>query len=110
VRFLPSPGVLRAFAPPDLRGVRVETGYAEGCRVSSHYDPMLAKVIAHAGTRDEAVALLKHALAQFRIEGVKTNIPFMLQVLDDPAFRAGEVCTGMVSRILETPRAAAQAA
>lgn len=109
VRFLPSPGVLRAFTPPVLPGVRVETGYAEGCRVSSHYDPMLAKVIAHAATRNEALALLKQALAQFRVEGVKTNIPFILRLLDDPAFGAGEVCTGMVNRILETPRAAAQA-
>jgi acetyl-CoA carboxylase biotin carboxylase subunit len=66
-------------------------------------------VIAHAPTRDEALALLRQALEQFRIEGVKTNIPFILRLLDDPAFGAGEVCTGMVSRILETPHAAAQA-
>lgn len=110
LRFLPSPGVLRTFAPPALAGVRVETGYAEGCRVSSHYDPMLAKVIAHAASREQALALLKTALAQFRVEGVKTNIPFIQQVLDDPAFCAGRVGTGMVERILETARQAAQAA
>ncbi|WP_454673281.1 acetyl-CoA carboxylase biotin carboxylase subunit [Achromobacter pestifer] len=110
VRFLPSPGVLQEFSPPELPGVRVETGYAAGCRVSSHYDPMLAKVIVNAATRDAAVSLLKTALAQFRIEGVKTNIPFVLQVLDDPAFRAGRVSTGMVDRILKDAHAAAHAA
>ena len=110
VRFLPSPGVLRVYAPPTLPGVRIETGYAEGCRVSSHYDPMLAKVIAHAATRDAAVDLLKAALAQFRVEGVKTNIPFVLRVLDDPAFRAGQVGTSLAQRMLEEARLAAQAA
>jgi acetyl-CoA carboxylase biotin carboxylase subunit len=110
VRFLPSPGVLQVFAPPALPGVRIETGYAEGCRVSSHYDPMLAKVIAHAATREQALDLLKTALAQFRVEGVKTNIPFIQRVLDDPEFRAGRVCTGMAGRILEAARVSAQAA
>jgi acetyl-CoA carboxylase biotin carboxylase subunit len=110
VRFLPSPGVLQVFAPPALPGVRIETGYAEGCRVSSHYDPMLAKVIAHAATREQALDLLKTALAQFRVEGVKTNIPFIQRVLDDPEFRAGRVCTGMAGRILDAARVSAQAA
>lgn len=110
VRFLPSPGLLNVFSPPVLAGVRVETGYAEGCRVSSHYDPMLAKVIAHAATRGQALDLLKTALAQFRVEGVKTNIPFIQRVLDDAEFRAGRVCTGMAARILDAASPAAQAA
>ncbi|WP_312430445.1 biotin carboxylase N-terminal domain-containing protein [Achromobacter sp.] len=101
VRFLPSPGPLRVFQPPEMPGVRIETGYAEGCRVSSHYDPMLAKVIAHAATRDAALDLLAAALGQFRVEGVKTNIPFVRRVLEDPAFRAGQVSTGLVARMLE---------
>lgn len=101
VRFLPSPGLLRVFQPPEMPGVRIETGYAEGCRVSSHYDPMLAKVIAQAATRETALDLLAAALAQFRIEGVKTNIPFVRRVLEDPAFRAGQVSTGLVGRMLE---------
>ena len=110
VRFLPSPGLLNVFSPPVLAGVRVETGYAEGCRVSSHYDPMLAKVIAHAATRGQALDLLKTALAQFRVEGVKTKIPLIQRVLDDAEFRAGRVCTGMAARILDAARPAAQAA
>lgn len=110
VRFLPSPGVLQEFAPPAMAGVRIETGYATGCRVSSHYDPMLAKVIASAQTRRQALDLLKAALAQFRVAGVKTNIPFVLRLLDDPEFRAGRVSTGMVARMLEESRATAHAA
>jgi len=101
VRFLPSPGPLRVFQPPEMPGVRIETGYAEGCRVSSHYDPMLAKVIAHAATREAALDLLAAALVQFRVEGVKTNIPFVRRVLEDPVFRAGQVSTGLVGRMLE---------
>lgn len=101
VRLLPSPGPLRVFQPPEMPGVRIETGYAEGCRVSSHYDPMLAKVIAHAATREAALDLLAAALVQFRVEGVKTNIPFVRRVLEDPVFRAGQVSTGLVGRMLE---------
>jgi len=107
VRFLPSPGPLRVFQPPEMPGVRIETGYAEGCRVSSHYDPMLAKVIAHAATRDAALDLLAAALGQFRVEGVKTNIPFVRRVLEDPAFRAGQVSTGLVGRMLEAAQSQA---
>jgi len=110
VRFLPSPGVLREFGLPALPGVRIETGYAEGCRVSSHYDPMLAKVIARGESREQALDLLKAALEQCRIEGLKTNIPFVLRVLDDPEFRARRVSTGLAERILEGARVAAQAA
>src|SRR5688572_17253170 len=54
-RFLPSPGTLREFAPPRADGIRVETGYAAGREVTPHYDPLLAKVIAHAPTRTEAI-------------------------------------------------------
>jgi acetyl-CoA carboxylase biotin carboxylase subunit len=94
--FYPSPGVLRRFAPPAARAdLRVETGYAEGCTVTPFYDPMLAKVIAHAPTRDEAIAVLSDALAGFEIDGVKNNIPFVQRMLADPAFRAGDVHTGL---------------
>jgi acetyl-CoA carboxylase biotin carboxylase subunit len=94
--FYPSPGVLRRFAPPAARAdLRVETGYAEGCTVTPFYDPMLAKVIAHAPTRDEAIAVLSNALAGFEIEGVKNNIPFVQRMLADSAFRAGDVHTGL---------------
>jgi len=92
VRFLPSPGVLQVFAPPAPQdGIRVETGYAQGNRVTSHYDPMIAKVIAHAATREQAAARLGRALQDFRVEGIKTNIPLISKVLASERFRAGEV-------------------
>ncbi len=99
VRFLPSPGMLKSFVPPQQPNVRVETGYCAGVRVSSHYDPMLAKVIAHGDTRSEALDRLAAALSSFRIEGPKTNLPFILQVLEHPEFRAGNVSTSMVERV-----------
>lgn len=100
LRFLPSPGLLNEFEPPRMQGIRVETGYQQGSRVTSHYDPMLAKVIAKAETRQEAIQRLTEALKVFRIEGLKTNIPFILRVLADKEFSQGHVSTDIVQRIL----------
>ncbi|MDF3835027.1 biotin carboxylase N-terminal domain-containing protein [Cupriavidus basilensis] len=103
VRFFPSPGPLEVFRPPQGEGVRVETGYAEGCRVTPYYDPMLAKVIATGAGRDEAIARLRAALEGFAITGVKTNIPFILRVLAHPDFLAGRIDTALVQRVLAAP-------
>ncbi len=100
VRFLPSPGLLNVFEQPRMQGVRVETGYQQGSRVTSHYDPMLAKVIAKADSRQEAIQRLTAALEIFRIEGLKTNIPFILRVLAHEEFSQGRVSTDIVQRIL----------
>ena len=102
--FFPSPGKLEAFRQP--RGVRVETGYAEGREVTPHYDPMLAKVIAHAATRDEAIVKLAAALEAFEIRGVKHNIPAVLAVLRSEPFRAGRVHTGLIPEVLAQKKAA----
>ncbi len=100
VRFLPSPGPLTVYRPPVGEGVRVETGYAEGGRVTSYYDPMLAKVIATGADRAQAISRLRAALDAFAIEGVKTNIPFIQQVLADDDFIAGRIDTGLAQRVL----------
>lgn len=92
-RFFPSPGPLTVFRPPRADDVRVETGYAEGNRVTPFYDPMLAKLIVHAPTRETAIARMIEALDAFDIEGVKTNIPFAIRVLKSDAFQAGNVHT-----------------
>ncbi len=97
-RFLPSPGTLAAFRPPS--GIRVETGYAEGGRVTPFYDPMLAKVIAHGATRAEAIARLDAALAMFAVEGVKTNIPALRAILASEAFVSGRLHTGVLAEII----------
>ncbi len=100
VNFFPSPGPLNRFRPPPAdAGLRVETGYAEGMVVTPHYDPMLAKVIAHAPTRDGAIARLEEALHGFEVAGIRTNIPFLHRVLASEAFRAGQVHTGLAQEL-----------
>lgn len=99
-RFFPSPGKLTVFRPPAGGGVRVETGFSEGRDVTPHYDPMLAKVIVHRPTRDEARTALMEALRDFRIEGVKSNIPALLAVLDSDEFKSGNPHTGLVGEVI----------
>ena len=103
VRFLPSPGTLTTFRPPKGDGVRVETGTREGAAVTPFYDPLLAKVVAHGRDRTEAIGSLRRALDGFAVEGVKTNIPFLLRALRHPPFVAGDVHTGLVHDILAGP-------
>lgn len=98
-RFLPSPGRLERFRPPQGSGLRVEVGYAEGGTVTPFYDPLLAKVISRATTRDAAISLLLEALEEFEIAGVRHNIPALMAVLGSEAFRAGSVHTGLLSAI-----------
>ncbi|WP_375460047.1 acetyl/propionyl/methylcrotonyl-CoA carboxylase subunit alpha [uncultured Enterovirga sp.] len=98
--FMPSPGPLRRFRLCEpVQGIRVETGYAEGGEVTPFYDPMLAKVIAHAPTRAEALDRLADALAAIEIEGVRTNISFCLKALRHAGFRQGAVHTGLAGEI-----------
>ena len=97
--FFPSPGKLKVFRPPQDRTIRVETGYAEGRDVTPHYDPMIAKVIVHAPTREQAIEKLAPALAAFDIQGVKHNIPAVLAVLHSDAFREGRLHTGLISEL-----------
>ncbi len=95
-RFLPSPGPLNKFRlPGNTASCRVDTGYAEGMTITPHYDPMLAKIIFRGTNRNDAIAGLLDVLGRTVIEGVKTNIPFLLACLDDDRFRAGAVHTGL---------------
>jgi acetyl-CoA carboxylase biotin carboxylase subunit len=102
-RFLPSPGTLREFAPPVASAIRVDTGYAAGREVTPHYDPLLAKVIARGASRAEAIDRLVAALGEFRIEGVKHNIPALVAILQSEEFRAGLVHTGLAAEIVGRP-------
>jgi len=98
--FFPSPGHLKVFRPPQDAAVRVETGYAEGRDVTPHYDPMIAKVIVHADTREGAIDRLAQALEAFEIQGIKHNLPAVLAVLRSEPFRAGRVHTGLITEVL----------
>ncbi len=100
VRFLPSPGRLDRFEMPQGEGLRVETGYAKGCSVTPFYDPMVAKLVAHGSDRTQAIARLRQALAQTRIEGVKTNIPFIERILGHADFLDLRIDTGIAQRVL----------
>jgi acetyl-CoA carboxylase biotin carboxylase subunit len=104
--FFPSPGRLKVFRPPQDPRVRVETGYAEGRDVTPHYDPMVAKVIVHAETREQAIDRLADALGAFDIQGIKHNLPAVLSVLRSEAFRAGRVHTGLIPEVLSQRKAA----
>jgi 3-methylcrotonyl-CoA carboxylase alpha subunit len=103
--FVPQAGPLLLYRQPDHPGIRVDSGYREGDSVPVHYDPLLAKVIATAETRPLAIERLIAALEAFPILGIRTNVPFLLRLLDSDAFRHGDVDT----RFLETDRGVALA-
>jgi acetyl-CoA carboxylase biotin carboxylase subunit len=97
--FFPSPGKLTVFRPPQDKAIRIETGYAEGRDVTPFYDPMIAKVIVHAASRDLAIERLAQALESFDIKGPKTNIPMVIAVLRSAQFGAGDVHTGLIPEV-----------
>ncbi|MFO1363018.1 MAG: acetyl/propionyl/methylcrotonyl-CoA carboxylase subunit alpha [Burkholderiales bacterium] len=97
--FLPSIGRLVKYMPPaELPGmVRVDTGVYEGGEISMHYDSMIAKLVAHGATRDQAIARMREALNAFVIRGVSTNIPFQAALMQHPRFVAGRFNTGFIA-------------
>ncbi len=96
--YAPGSGVLHRFEIPALPGIRVDTGVASGSVIGTRYDPMLAKVIAHAPTRDGAARLLARALTEAQIHGVTTNRDLLVGILREPEFRAGGTDTGYLDR------------
>ncbi|MDR7276784.1 acetyl-CoA carboxylase biotin carboxylase subunit [Catenuloplanes atrovinosus] len=97
--FLPTPGVVTTFLPPGGQFVRVDThGYA-GYRVPPDYDSLLAKVIAWAPDREQAMARMRRALGEFGIEGqgVRTTAPYLRDLIDHPLFRTAKHDTGLIS-------------
>ncbi|BBB31861.1 acetyl-CoA carboxylase, biotin carboxylase subunit [Thermotomaculum hydrothermale] len=91
--FMPSPGKIEAFHTPGGPGIRIDTAAYAGYTVPPYYDSMIAKVIAHGRNREEAIARMKRALEMFLIEGIKTNIPLHLKILEDEFFIKGEINT-----------------
>jgi propionyl-CoA carboxylase alpha chain len=99
--FLPSIGRLKRFLPPaegPLAGgtVRMDSGVREGDEISMFYDPMIAKLITHGKTRDEALTVQAEALDRFHIEGIQDNIPFCAAVMDEKRFRSGDITTAYI--------------
>jgi propionyl-CoA carboxylase alpha chain len=96
--FLPATGTITTWRAPAGAGVRVDSGVEAGTVVGSAFDPMLAKVVAHAPTRDEAAARLAAALRGLRVHGVTTNRAFLVDVVEHPAFLAGDTWTDFIDR------------
>jgi acetyl-CoA carboxylase, biotin carboxylase subunit len=103
--FQPSPGTITTYHPPGGPGVRVDTHIYAGYTVPPHYDSLLAKVIVHGNSREEALARMRQALDSFIIEGVTTTIPFLRRVIEHPDFAAGQVDTKFLERTPELLRA-----
>jgi acetyl-CoA/propionyl-CoA carboxylase biotin carboxyl carrier protein len=98
--FVPQAGPLLVYREPAGPGLRVDSGVQEGDEIGIHYDPLLAKIIAHAETRELAVCRLRAALRAFPVLGIRTNIPFLLRLIDLPTFAEGRLDTGLVERHL----------
>jgi len=89
--FLPSTGRIEHLEVPAGPGVRWDSGIAPGYEVGLSYDPMLAKLIVHAPTREQAIDRMRRALGELRVVGLDTSVPFHLRVMDEPDFRAGRL-------------------
>ena len=94
--FMPSPGLVTTYQPPGGIGVRVDGYIYTGYTVPPHYDSLVAKLIAMGRDREEAIARLKRALSEFKIEGIKTTIPLYEDILDDERFLGRAVFTNFL--------------
>ncbi|MDC4205892.1 MAG: acetyl-CoA carboxylase biotin carboxylase subunit [Candidatus Manganitrophus sp.] len=101
-KFTPSPGTITSFHLPGGPGVRVDSAIYLNGVVTPYYDSLIAKLIVHAGTRDEAIAKMRGALSEFVVEGIKTTLPLHKRVFDDPAFIKGRFSTNFLERFLSS--------
>ena len=99
-KFAPSPGLIRYLNLPQGPGVRNENGVYAGYTVPVFYDPMLSKLVCHASSREEAINRMKRALAEYRVEGIETTIPFFSWLMDNADFRSANFDTGYIDRML----------
>jgi acetyl/propionyl-CoA carboxylase alpha subunit len=93
--FMPSPGRIESYSIPSSAEVRVDSGVEEGSDVPTYYDPLFAKIIVWAKSRDDAIERMQSALAKVQIGGIETNIPFHLELLGHERFAAGDIDTGL---------------
>lgn len=91
--FMPSVGTITTFSPPQMPGVRVDSGVQSGDEITIYYDPMIAKIIVYERTRDEAIARMIAALRQTVILGTTTNLDFLRALLDHTDFRTAQIDT-----------------
>lgn len=97
--FVPSPDTIHNLRLPAGPGVRVDTHIYDGYTVPHYYDSLIAKIIAHGSSRDEAVARMKRALQEFHADGIKTTVAFLQRIVEEKAFRTGRYDTGFVEEM-----------
>ncbi len=101
--FIPSPGPILAWRVPDGKGVRLDSGFEGGQTVTPHYDPMIAKLIVHAETREAAIEKLASALETFVIAGIRTGLPFLRRVCENEVYREGRYDTAFIDDHMSAP-------
>ena len=103
--FTPCAGLITRCHPPGGPGVRVDTAIEPGSEITPHYDSLIAKLIVHGLTREEALARMRRALDECVVEGIKTTIPLHRRILDDPDFQKGRFSTAFLERFSSPPPA-----
>ncbi len=98
-RFFPSPGPLSTYREPSGEGVRVDSGYAQGDVLTPHYDPLIAKLIAHGPDRAAAIGRMAGALERYEISGLKCNLPFLRKAVASGLFRGGNYTTHFIEAV-----------
>ena len=101
--FAPCAGLITRCHPPGGPGVRVDTAVEPGSEITPHYDSLIAKLIVHGLTREEALARMRRALDECVVEGIKTTIPLHRRILDDPDFQKGRFSTAFLERFSSPP-------
>lgn len=101
--FMPSPGKVMEYNAPGGRGVRLDTDVHTGYEVSPYYDSMIGKLITYGKSRREAINIMRRALGEFTISPIKTTIPFLRNIFNNPLFIKGDISTDFISRLEEEP-------
>jgi acetyl-CoA carboxylase biotin carboxylase subunit len=100
VKFTPCPGKITAYHPPGGLGVRVDSFAYANYSVVPHYDSLIAKLIVHADTREDAICRMARALDEYIIDGIKTTIPFHKRIMANKDFIEGNIDTGFLERMV----------
>jgi acetyl-CoA carboxylase, biotin carboxylase subunit len=104
VTFMPSPGTISAYQQPRGQGVRIDDAVEAGSAITPFYDPMIGKLIVYGETREEALDFARKAVEEYQIEGIKTNLPMLAEVLDNDNFTKGVYTTKFVQQMKQTTK------
>jgi acetyl-CoA carboxylase biotin carboxylase subunit len=104
--FMPSPGLIRALRPASGPGIRDDGGVSAGYTVPVYYDSMIAKLVAWAGSRQEAVARMARALGEYQVLGIRTTIPFFVWLMRQDDYRSASYDTTWLDRVMAARRGA----